>query len=64
MKECDIKININDIGGEKQLLILKALYQKEMNSSINIKEYKIRALPINFYCYPKWHFFKDIKEIG
>ena len=56
MGECDVKMNIKDIvilgsttRGEKQLLILEKLYQKELNTSINTKdEYKSRTLTIKF----------------
>ena len=56
MKECNIDLNHCDVEilgsttrGEKQLLTLEALFQKDISPSINTKdEYKSRTLTIKF----------------
>ena len=56
MKECNIDLNHCDVDilgsttrGEKQLLTLEALFQKDISPSINTKdEYKSRTLTIKF----------------
>ena len=59
MEECDVKMDMKDIvilgsftTGEKQLLTLEALYQKQLNPSIDTNdEYKSRLLTIKFYSF-------------
>ena len=46
---CDIEILGSTTRGEKQLLTLEALFQKDISPSINTKEeYKSRTLTIKF----------------